>query len=235
MASVLKHLADPTWHHILQKALSEDVKHDLSAFIQGELDAGKTVYPDQKYWFRALNEVSIDDVNVIILGQDPYHSEGLAQGLSFSVPDNVKLPPSLRNIFKEILSDTGINNENGDLSVWSAQGVLLLNAVLTVEAGKAGSHAKKGWETLTDAIIAAISERRSGCVFMLWGSYAESKRVLIDEQRHRVLTAAHPSPLSAYRGWFGCRHFSSANDYLNDQGKQPIDWATRAAAQISLL
>ncbi|WP_196157439.1 uracil-DNA glycosylase [Reinekea sp. G2M2-21] len=235
MVSILSTLTGTTWHDILQTALTEDSKHDLPAFLQGELDAGKTVYPDQKFWFRALNDVSIDDVNVIILGQDPYHSEGLAQGLSFSVAGSTKLPPSLRNIFKEIQSDTGINNENGDLSVWSVQGVLLLNAVLTVEAGKAGSHAKKGWETLTDAIIAAISERRSGCVFMLWGGYAESKRVLIDELRHLVLTAAHPSPLSAYRGWFGCRHFSAANHFLSEQGKQPIDWATRPVAQISLL
>jgi len=206
----------------------------LSAFLSAQEQAGHTLYPAKIDWFRALDSVAPDRVRVVILGQDPYHGANQAQGLSFSVPAGQKLPPSLRNIFKEQASDLGISNASGDLSGWSEQGVLLLNAVLTVTAGQAGSHAKQGWEALTDAIIAALSAAPEPMVFMLWGGYAEKKRLLIDASKHLVLSAAHPSPLSAYRGWFGSRHFSQANLYLQQQGYAPIDWQTAPAAQQSL-
>ncbi len=202
----------------------------LSAFVREQYTTkGKRIYPAPKNIFAALDAVPFDDVRVVILGQDPYHGPGQAHGLSFSVPDGVQIPPSLQNIYKEIRSDLGIEPpRNGNLSGWAAQGVLLLNAMLTVEAGRAGSHQGKGWEEFTDAVIRAINDGREGVVFMLWGSYAQKKGAHIDRKRHLVLTAPHPSPLSAYAGFFGCKHFSKANAYLRQRGQQEIDWGREA-------
>lgn len=187
----------------------------------------QTIYPAQQDVFRALEMTSFDRVSVVILGQDPYHGEGQAHGLAFSVPDGVRIPPSLRNIFKEISADIYADTPpsfSTDLSRWARQGVLLLNATLTVEAGRAGSHQKLGWQKITDALVETLSQKRSQIVFMLWGAHAQSKRALIDTQRHLVLESVHPSPLSAYRGFFGCRHFSRANAYLQAHGKSAILW-----------
>ncbi|WP_432720652.1 uracil-DNA glycosylase [Jeongeupia wiesaeckerbachi] len=198
----------------------------LSGFLDAELLAGKTVYPPREHWFAALADLAPDDVRVVILGQDPYHGAGEAHGLSFSVPHGVKTPPSLRNIWQEIARDLGVTPaQHGNLAGWSRQGVLLLNSVLTVEADRAGSHAKRGWEALTDAVIAELAQRHEGLVFMLWGAYAQKKAAHVDVRRHCVLTSAHPSPLSAYRGFLGNGHFSKANAYLEQHGKALIDWA----------
>ena len=185
-----------------------------------------TCYPPGSKIFAAFDATPFDRVKVVILGQDPYHEPGQAMGLCFSVPQGVQVPPSLVNIIKEINDDLGtqIPATCGDLTGWARQGVLLLNATLTVRAHQAGSHQHHGWEQFTDAAIQALAERRHGLVFLLWGSYAIAKRKLIDPQRHHVLTAPHPSPLSAYRGFFGCHHFSRANALLTQQGQEPIDW-----------
>lgn len=183
------------------------------------------IYPPGSMIFSAFNHTPFDKVKVVILGQDPYHGPGQAHGLCFSVPDRVKPPPSLMNIFKEIESDMGIRMPlSGNLVSWADQGVLLLNATLTVRASQAGSHQKKGWEQFTDSVIKAVSQNLDGVVFLLWGAYAQAKTPLIDAQKHFILKAAHPSPLSAHNGFFGCRHFSKANELLVKQGKTPIDW-----------
>jgi len=199
----------------------------LKAFLASEKRAGKTIYPPGAQIFNALNHTPFDKVRVVIIGQDPYHGPGQAHGLCFSVRKGVEPPPSLKNIFQELNADIGMPlPHHGDLSSWAAQGVLLLNAVLTVEQGKAGSHQGKGWEQFTDHIIAKLNSEREHIVFLLWGSYAQKKGGVIDEQRHCVLKAPHPSPLSAYRGFLGCRHFSRANDYLLSKGLNPINWAS---------
>lgn len=196
----------------------------LAEFLQQELSAEKLIYPAQHDWFRALDYVAPEQVKVVILGQDPYHGAGEAHGLSFSVPFGVKIPPSLRNIWQELARDLGINPpQHGNLTGWAEQGVLLLNTSLTVEADKAGSHAKKGWEALTDAIILYLAQSQSHVVFMLWGAHAQKKAHLIGD-KHCVLSSVHPSPLSAYRGFIGCGHFSTANTYLQQNGKKEIDW-----------
>ncbi len=187
----------------------------------------RVVYPPTERVFRALELTPFADVRTVILGQDPYHGEGQAHGLAFSVPEGTKTPPSLRNIFKEVASDIYGDDAptfSTDLERWARQGVLLLNSSLTVEAGRAGSHQKLGWHALTDQIVETLSQQRHHLVFMLWGAHAQSKRALIDSEHHLVLESAHPSPLSAYRGFFGCRHFSKANAYLNAHGKPPIAW-----------
>ena len=198
----------------------------LKEFLVGER-AQYTCYPPGSKIFAAFDRTPFDKVKVVILGQDPYHEPGQAMGLCFSVPDGIAVPPSLVNIIKEINADLGVNIPctSGDLSGWADQGVLLLNATLTVRAHQAGSHQRHGWELFTDAAIRELSSRRSGLVFLLWGSYAISKKAFIDRGKHLVLTAPHPSPLSAYRGFFGCRHFSQANAYLKAQGLEPIDWS----------
>jgi uracil-DNA glycosylase len=197
----------------------------LAAFLLQEMNAEKSIYPAQKDWFRALEWLAPEQVRVVILGQDPYHGAGEAHGLAFSVPFGIKTPPSLRNIWQELARDLGLTPpQHGNLSGWAQQGVLLLNTSLTVEADKAGSHAKKGWENITDAVIAYLSQSQSGIVFMLWGAHAQKKAHLIGEQ-HCILRSVHPSPLSAYRGFIGCGHFSSANAYLQQQGKKEIDWS----------
>ena len=196
----------------------------LVGFLHEEKTAGKRIFPPGSQIFRAFDLTPVDKVKVVILGQDPYHGPGQAHGLSFSVPDNMPAPPSLKNIFKEIESDLGMRMSGyPNLEKWARQGVLLLNAVLTVRSGEAASHSKIGWEQFTDAVIRYISDNCEGVVFMLWGNFARSKRDLIDRSKHHVLEAAHPSPL-ARGAFFGCRHFSQANNILAARGLQPIDW-----------
>lgn len=198
---------------------------DLKKFLKSEKTKKKTIFPSGPAVFNALNTTDFDDVKVVILGQDPYHGPGQAHGLCFSVPKGIVKPPSLVNIFKELKEDLNISiPEHGELSSWAKQGVLLLNATLTVEANKAGSHQNKGWELFTDKIIQELSDKKENLVFMLWGSYAQKKGQFIDRKKHLVLESVHPSPLSAYRGFLGCRHFSKANNYLKLKDLKPIDW-----------
>lgn len=212
------------WKKLLQPEFEKPYFTNLVEFVRSEY-ASHTVYPSGANIFRALDKCSPNDVKVVIIGQDPYHGEGQANGLCFSVNDGVMFPPSLRNIFKEIESDLGIKvPTSGNLDRWAEQGVLLLNSTLTVRAHAAASHAGHGWEQFTDAVVAKLSEFKSGVVYMLWGNYAQKKGAVVDRSRNLVLKAAHPSPLSAYNGFFGCRHFSQANNYLLSVGKSPIKW-----------
>ena len=214
----------PSWKALLQGEFEQDYFARLVAFVKQSY-ATQTVYPPAKYIFNAFDLCPFDKVKVVILGQDPYHEPGQAHGLSFSVPEGVSFPPSLQNIFKEIESDMGYAPlRNGNLERWAKQGVLLLNATLSVQAHQAGSHQNKGWETFTDAVIAQLSKKREHLVFLLWGSYAQRKGAVIDASKHLVLKSVHPSPLSAYRGFFGNHHFSQANAYLAQHGLSPIDW-----------
>jgi uracil-DNA glycosylase len=215
---------EESWKKELQEEFDKPYFSSLVDFVKNEYHT-KTIYPKAKNIFNAFNLCPFDKVKVVIIGQDPYHEEGQAQGLCFSVPDRTPMPPSLINIYKEIQDDLGIMpTKGGDLSRWAKQGVLLLNATLTVEAHKAGSHQGKGWEEFTDSVIKIINEKKENVVFLLWGSYAIKKGELIDKQKHLVLTSAHPSPLSAYRGFFGNHHFSKTNHYLQSHGKMPINW-----------
>lgn len=199
--------------------------HGLKTFLRVEKDQKKIIFPHSSNWFHALETTPLDEVKVVILGQDPYHQPGQAHGLCFSVQPGVKVPPSLVNIYKELETDLGIAiPDHGYLENWAKQGVLLLNAVLTVEDSNANAHQGKGWEQFTDKIISTVNEQCDHVVFMLWGSYAQKKGKMIDDQKHLVLKAPHPSPLSAYRGFFGCKHFSQANSYLVDKGKDIVDW-----------
>ena len=214
------------WQQQIGAEFQKDYMTRLRAFLGAEKQAGKTVYPAGADIFNAFNLTPFEQVKVVILGQDPYHGPNQAHGLCFSVQRGVKTPPSLVNIYKEINRDLGIAPaSHGNLTHWAEQGVLLLNAVLTVEAGQAASHQKQGWETFTDQAIEQLNRDRDGLVFLLWGSHAQKKGHLIDRQRHCVLTAPHPSPLSAHRGFLGCGHFSRANQYLLQQGKTAIDWS----------
>lgn len=213
-----------SWKMLLASEFEKPYFKNLKDFVREEYKK-KIVYPPPGDIFRALDICPIDIVKVIILGQDPYHGKNQAHGLAFSVNDTVAIPPSLQNIYKEIHDDIGVEiPTTGNLERWAKQGVLLLNATLTVVAGQAGSHQKQGWEEFTDAIIKAVSEHCDHIVFMLWGKYAQNKRSLINEQKHFILEAAHPSPFSAYNGFFGCRHFSKANEYLEFIGKGKIQW-----------
>lgn len=215
---------EESWKRVLGSEFEKEYFKTLRDFIHSEYRS-KTIYPPAKQIFNAFDSCPFESVKVVILGQDPYHEPSQAHGLSFSVLPPCPPPPSLVNIYKEIRSDVGtLVSANGDLTAWSEQGVLLLNATLTVEAHKAGSHQNKGWETFTDSAIKALAENREHLVFMLWGSYAQRKGAFIDRSRHLVLQAPHPSPLSAYRGFFGCKHFSAANAYLISQGLSPIVW-----------
>lgn len=212
------------WKKALSHEWEEPYFKELTAFV-GERYRNARIYPPGSRIFAAFDECPFNNVKVVILGQDPYHGPGQANGLCFSVNPGVAMPPSLINIFKEIQSDTGAPMpDNGDLSRWASQGVLLLNATLTVEEHRAGYHQGKGWETFTDHVISTLSQQRDNLVFILWGSYAKSKSALIDHQRHMVLTSPHPSPLSAHRGFFGNHHFSTANAYLASHGRTPIIW-----------
>ena len=214
-----------SWQVYLAASLATEPMQNLSAFLRQEKAKDKVIYPPGAQMFAAFNAVPFEDVRVVILGQDPYHGVGQAHGLSFSVPDGVPAPPSLQNIFKELERDLAMPRpSSGNLTPWTRQGVLLLNAVLSVQHGLAGSHANKGWEAFTDSAIQALADARDGVVFMLWGAYAQAKGRIIDNRRHCVLRAPHPSPLSAHRGFIGCGHFSSANRYLQGRGQKPIDW-----------
>jgi uracil-DNA glycosylase len=216
---------DPSWQAVLGAEFDKPYMQSLKAFLQQEKTAGKTIYPPGPLIFNAFNHTPFDKVRVVIIGQDPYHGPGQAHGLSFSVQAGVPLPPSLMNIFKEIQSDLNISmSGSGDLTPWADQGVLLLNATLTVQMANAGSHQKRGWETFTDAAIAALNTQREGLVFVLWGSYAQKKGAVIDPNKHLVLKSVHPSPLSAHRGFFGTRQFSQINEYLTAHGQTPINW-----------
>lgn len=213
------------WNELLADQFNAPYFADLKEFIIEEKTKFK-IFPPGKYIFNAFNLAPADRVKVVILGQDPYHGAGQAHGLCFSVPEGVKPPPSLVNIYKELNDDLGLPiPAHGNLEKWAEQGVLLLNATLTVRAGQAGSHQNRGWETFTDAAISALSRNYTGIVFLLWGRYAQAKEALIDAGKHHVLKAAHPSPFSAFNGFFGCRHFSRTNELLASQGKDPVDWA----------
>jgi uracil-DNA glycosylase len=213
---------EPSWHDALQSEFEQPYFQEIKSFLMTERAAGKTIYPPGGLIFNAFNSTPFQQVKVVILGQDPYHGAGEAMGLSFSVPQGVRTPPSLQNIYKELVTDIDgfAIPKHGDLTAWAAQGVLLLNAMLTVEANKAGSHKDIGWQKFTDAVIKTLSAQREGIVFMLWGNYAKGKKLLIDTSKHLVLEAAHPSPL-AKGAFFGSKPFSQANAYLGEQG---IDW-----------
>ncbi len=215
----------PSWQAVLAAEFNAPYMQNLKSFLRQEKDQQKKIYPHSADWFHALETTPLDEVKVVILGQDPYHQPGQAHGLCFSVKPGVKVPPSLVNIYKELESDLGVTPvKHGYLESWAKQGVLLLNAVLTVEDSHANAHQGKGWEQFTDKVIETINAQRENVVFMLWGSYAQKKGSVIDPQRHLVLKAPHPSPLSAHRGFLGCRHFSQANDYLVQHGESPINW-----------
>jgi uracil-DNA glycosylase len=230
MAEVEVRLED-SWKAVLAGEFGQPYMRDLKEFLQREKADGKQIFPKGAEYFRALDLTPLDAVRVVILGQDPYHGAGQAHGLCFSVRPGVRIPPSLVNIYKELQSDLGIvPARHGFLEHWARQGVLLLNSVLTVEEARAASHQGQGWERFTDAVIRAVNEECEHVVFMLWGSYAQKKAAFVDRSRHLVLKAPHPSPLSAHNGFFGCRHFSQANDYLVSQGRNPIDWQLPDAA-----
>lgn len=218
---------EPAWKSHLADEFQKTYMYELREFLHMELSKKKVIYPKGSEYFNAFNSTSFDNVRVVVLGQDPYHGPGQAHGLCFSVQRGVEIPPSLVNIFKEIQSDLGLSQgdfRHGHLKPWADQGVLLLNSVLTVEAGRAASHQGRGWEVFTDRAVALLNEKKNHVVFMLWGAYAQKKGAVIDEERHLVLRAPHPSPLSAHRGFLGCRHFSQANAYLLKHGLEPIDW-----------
>ncbi len=215
----------PSWQPALNSEFERPYMQELKQFLRSEKDQKKIIYPLSSNWFHALETTPLDDVKVVILGQDPYHQPNQAHGLCFSVLPGVKIPPSLVNIYKELQSDLGvIPVQHGYLESWAQQGVLLLNAVLTVEYSNANAHQGKGWEQFTDKVIATVNEQCEHVVFMLWGNYAQKKGAMIDTHRHLVLKAPHPSPLSAHRGFFGCHHFSLANSYLQQHGKTEINW-----------
>lgn len=220
---------EPSWRAALAGEFEQPYMQQLRDFLRAEKAAGKRIFPPGEEIFSAFDHTPLDAVKVVILGQDPYHGEGQAHGLCFSVRPGTRVPPSLQNIYKEIKAELGLPiPEHGFLSHWADQGVLLLNSVLSVESARAASHQGKGWETFTDRVIELVNTRREGVVFMLWGSYAQRKGAIIDRQRHCVLSAPHPSPLSAHRGFFGCGHFRAANEYLQDHGQAPIDWSLPA-------
>jgi uracil-DNA glycosylase len=221
---------EPSWLAQLADQFEQPYMKQLREFLLQQKRAGKRIYPPGDQYFNAFYYAPFDKVRVVILGQDPYHGPGQAHGLCFSVPEGVVVPPSLVNIYKELNRDLGMPiPRHGNLERWAKQGVLLLNAVLTVEAGQAGAHQGKGWELFTDRVISLLNEKCSGVVFLLWGSYAQRKGALIDRNKHLVLQAPHPSPLSAHRGFIGCGHFSAANRYLQQQGKAPIEWSLSAS------
>lgn len=217
---------EPSWLNVLHDEFEKDYMHQLKQFLKQEKEAGHKVYPKGSDIFNAFNHTTFDNLKVVILGQDPYHGPNQAMGLSFAVHRGIPVPRSLNNIYKELQTDIpGFNIPNhGDLTQWADQGVLLLNATLTVQAGLAGSHQKKGWEIFTDTVIRKISEEKEGIVFLLWGRFAQAKAELIDQSKHHILKAAHPSPFSADSGFFGCHHFSKTNEILRKENKEPINW-----------
>ena len=215
-----------TWKQRIGPEFDKSYMLDLKTFLDSEKSEGKTIYPAEEDIFSAFNQTPFDQVKVVIIGQDPYHGPDQAHGLSFSVRPGVKVPPSLRNIYKELHEDIGVEiPEHGYLIDWAKQGVLMLNTVLTVEAGKAGSHHKKGWEKFTDKVIEVLNEEKENLVFFLWGSPAQKKGAKVDESKHLILKSVHPSPLSSYRGFFGSKPFSKTNEYLKDKGIKEVDWS----------
>ncbi len=215
---------EESWKQVLSDEFKKSYFDDLTSNVKLALKSGATIYPPGKDIFKAFELTKWDDVSVVILGQDPYHNEGEAMGLCFSIPKGIKVPPSLKNIYKELHQDIGKQiPQHGDLTHWAGQGVLLLNAILTVEKNKPGSHKKFGWQQFTDAVIRTISDHKEGVVFLLWGNYAKSKLPLIDQEKHHVLQASHPSPLARF-GFIGCQHFSKCNKILTSQHKTPISW-----------
>lgn len=224
---------EPSWKARVGDWFARDDMRALATFLRQRKAAGATVYPPGGEIFAAFDATPFDAVKVVILGQDPYHGPGQAHGLCFSVRPGVPVPPSLDNIYKELARDTGfVRPDHGCLLPWARRGVLLLNSVLTVEAGQAGSHQGKGWEGFTDHVVDVLNREREHLVFLLWGSYAQKKGAVIDPRRHRVLKAPHPSPLSAHRGFLGCGHFSAANQYLARTGQAPVDWSLPAARDL---
>lgn len=216
---------EESWKHVLKDEFNKTYFQQITTFLKAEKASGKTIYPPGSLIFNAFKQTPFDQVKIVIIGQDPYHNKGQAHGLSFSVPENIMKPPSLNNIFKELKNDLGIEiSQNGNLQKWASQGVLLLNASLTVRQNEPGSHSRIGWLQFTDNVIKKISDEKEGVIFLLWGKFAQEKQALIDETKHFVLKAAHPSPFSAENGFFGCKHFSKANDLLVKQHKIPIDW-----------
>lgn len=216
---------EPSWKKALKEEFSKSYFSELADFVRKEYKS-KKIYPPPKFIFRAFELCPFGDVRVVILGQDPYHGKGQANGLCFSVSEGIQMPPSLQNIYKEIQDDLKLEAPaSGNLENWAKQGVFLLNATLTVRANNPGSHQHKGWEQFTDAVIKTLSDKKENLVFILWGKYAQDKGAVIDRAKHLVLTAAHPSPYSASNGFFGCRHFSKTNEYLKKHGKDPILWA----------
>jgi len=216
---------EPSWKDALADEFGKPYFHALAQRLRQMKREGRTIYPPGPLIFNAFNTTPFEQVKVVILGQDPYHNPGEAMGLCFSVPRGVKVPPSLENVFKELHDDVGFRHPgHGDLTYWAQQGVFLLNAILTVERNRPASHRELGWQTFTDAVIQTLSARREGLVFMLWGAFAKKKAALIDPFQHLILEAAHPSPLAAHKGFFGCRHFSKANAHLVSNGQTPIDW-----------
>jgi len=216
---------EESWKKILKEEFEKGYFQQIVTFLKAEKAAGRIIYPPGQLFFNAFNKTPFTKLKVVLLGQDPYHNKGQAHGLSFSVPSGITKPPSLINIFKELESDLGIPpSPNGNLEKWAAQGVLLLNATLSVRQNEPASHSKIGWLQFTDTVISKISEQKAGIVFLLWGKFAQDKQSLIDETKHYVLKAAHPSPFSADKGFFGCRHFSKTNELLALQNKEPIDW-----------
>jgi uracil-DNA glycosylase len=212
------------WSEVLKEVFEKESFKKLTAFVKKDYQS-TICYPTEKAIFNAFEVCSFSQTKVVILGQDPYHGEGQAHGLSFSVPDGIKTPPSLRNIFKELASDLDINTpSHGDLTPWAKQGVLLLNATLTVRKSTPGSHQKQGWEEFTDSVIKTISDKKKSVVFILWGKFAEQKAILIDESKHCIITSSHPSPFSAHRGFLGSKPFSKTNEYLSENGLKTIDW-----------
>ena len=217
---------EESWKEVLKDEWNKPYFQQITAHLKTERATGATIYPPGQLIFNAFNTTPFNDVNVVLLGQDPYHGKGQAMGLSFSVPDGVRPPPSLENIFKELHTDIGMAiPKSGNLTKWAQQGVFLLNAILTVRAKEPASHQKTGWQEFTNKVIQVISDKKEGVIFMLWGKFAQDKQVLIDETKHFVLKAAHPSPYSADKGFFGCKHFSKANDLLMKQSKEAIDWS----------
>jgi uracil-DNA glycosylase len=217
---------EPSWKAVLEPAFHKPSFQNLVLHLKTERATGAVIYPPGALLFNAFEKTPFQSVKVVILGQDPYHGPGQAMGLSFSVPKGIPLPPSLINIFKELHTDIGLPTpKHGDLTRWGLQGVMLLNAALSVRANEPNSHAKIGWHEFTDTVIETLSQKRENLVFMLWGRFAQEKSILIDETRHKVLKAAHPSPFSVEKGFFGCRHFSKANEYLMQKGLDPVDWS----------
>jgi len=213
------------WHPQIATLLANESAQSLKTFLQQQKQAHKIIFPHSSNWFKAFELTPFDKVKVVILGQDPYHGDGQAHGLSFSVPNGVATPPSLKNIYKELVLDLNIEpNASGNLERWATQGVLLLNSVLTVEKNTPSAHAKSGWVDFTDGVIDIISAQKQQVVFLLWGAYAQQKAALIDHDKHLVLSAAHPSPFSAHRGFFGCKHFSKTNEYLKMHNQKTINW-----------